>query len=101
VSKWWSPPEGKLNWVPYLYFLQGMGKGYPKSGIKAMVGGWGNPFDQHNMANSLKKRAASGDIELLLETGGFETKGATLEMLKKGPCISFLFTASIAAMPPV
>ena len=175
LKQWWFPPGGKLNWVPYLYFLQGKGKRYPKKGIKAMVGGWGNPFDQHNMANSLKDRTASGDIEfvatfdfsmttscqwsdvvfpatswyenyeltatilhpylqlqqpaikpmfesrtafwvarelakrlnpdfekyyypgldendasqkiieLLLETGGFETKGITLDMLKKGP----------------
>ena len=65
LSKWWSPPGGKLNWVPYLYFLQGKGKRYPKNGVKAMVGGWGNPFDQHNMANGLKDRAASGDIEFV------------------------------------
>ncbi|MBW2065910.1 MAG: molybdopterin-dependent oxidoreductase [Deltaproteobacteria bacterium] len=65
LKEWWFPPGGKLNWVPYLYFLQGKGKRYPKNGIKAMVGGWGNPFDQHNMANRLKERAASGDIEFV------------------------------------
>jgi len=66
LKKWWFPPGGKLNWVPYLYFLQGKGKRYPKNGIKAMVGGWGNPFDQHNMANRLKDRTASGDIEFVV-----------------------------------
>lgn len=66
LAEWWLPKEGKLNWVPYLYFLQGGGKRYPKNGIKAMVGGWGNPFDQHNMANQLKDRAASGDIEFVV-----------------------------------
>jgi anaerobic selenocysteine-containing dehydrogenase len=65
LKKWWFPPGGKLNWVPYLYFLQGKGKRYPKKGIKAMVGGWGNPFDQHNMANRLKDRSSSGDIEFV------------------------------------
>jgi anaerobic selenocysteine-containing dehydrogenase len=65
LKEWWFPEGGKLNWVPYLYFLQGKGKKYPKNGIKAMVGGWGNPFDQHNMANRLKDRAASGDIEFV------------------------------------
>jgi nitrate reductase alpha subunit len=65
LKKWWFPPGGKLNWVPYLYFLQGKGKRYPKKGIKAMVGGWGNPFDQHNMANRLKDRTSSGDIEFV------------------------------------
>jgi len=66
LGHWWLPPEGKLNWVPYLYFLQGHGKRYPEKGIKAMFGGWGNPFDQHNMANRLKDRCASGDIELVV-----------------------------------
>jgi anaerobic selenocysteine-containing dehydrogenase len=66
LSQWWTPKEGKLNWVPYLYFLQGGGKRYPGKGIKAMVGGWGNPFDQHNMANRLKERSASGDIEFVV-----------------------------------
>jgi len=66
LSEWWLPKEGKLNWVPYLYFLQGGGINYPKNGIKAMVGGWGNPFDQHNMANRLKERSSSGDIEFVV-----------------------------------
>ncbi len=66
LGDWWFPPEGRLNWVPYLYFLQGGGKRYPENGIKAMVGGWGNPFDQHNMANRLKERASSGDIQFIL-----------------------------------
>jgi len=65
LKEWWFPTGGKLNWVPYLYFLQGKGKRYPKKGIKAMIGGWGNPFDQHNMANRLKDRTTSGDIEFV------------------------------------
>jgi nitrate reductase alpha subunit len=65
LKEWWFPTGGKLNWVPYLYFLHGKGKRYPKKGIKAMVGGWGNPFDQHNMANRLKDRTTSGDIEFV------------------------------------
>lgn len=68
VKDWWYAPEGKPNWVPYLYFLQGKGKRYPAKGIKAMVGGWGNPFDQHNMANVLRDRAKSGDIEFVVTT---------------------------------
>lgn len=66
LKEWWLPREGKLNWVPYLHFLQGGGKNYPKNGIKAMIGGWGNPFDQHNMANILRDRASSGDIEFVV-----------------------------------
>jgi nitrate reductase alpha subunit len=68
LGAWWSPEGSRLNWVPYLYFLQGKGPGYPRHGIRAMVGGWGNPFDQHNMANVLKDRAASGELEFILTT---------------------------------
>lgn len=65
VSEWWFPKEGTLNWVPYLHFLNSGGPRYPEKGIKAMIGGWGNPFDQHNMSNALKDRSASGDIEFV------------------------------------
>ncbi len=65
LKEWWAPEGTKLNWVPYLHFLQGKGPRYPKNGIKAMVGGWGNPFDQHNMSNILKERATSGELEFI------------------------------------
>jgi nitrate reductase alpha subunit len=68
LGSWWTPEGSRLNWVPYLYFLQGRGPGYPRDGIRAMVGGWGNPFDQHNMANVLKERAGSGELEFILTT---------------------------------
>jgi nitrate reductase / nitrite oxidoreductase, alpha subunit len=66
LQSWWFPEGAKLNWVPYLHFLQGGGPRYPEHGIKAMVGGWGNPFDQHNMSNRLKERATSGELEFIL-----------------------------------
>lgn len=68
LGSWWSPEGSRLNWVPYLYFLQGKGPRYPEHGIRAMVGGWGNPFDQHNMANVLKDRATSGELAFILTT---------------------------------
>lgn len=68
LKNWWFPEGAKLNWVPYLHFLQGKGPRYPAHGIKAMVGGWGNPFDQHNMSNRLKERATSGELEFILTT---------------------------------
>lgn len=68
LKSWWFPEGAKLNWVPYLHFLQGKGPRYPEHGIKAMVGGWGNPFDQHNMSNRLKELATSGELEFILTT---------------------------------
>ena len=66
LKSWWFPEGSKLNWVAYLHFLQGKGPRYPQHGIKAMVGAWGNPFDQHNMSNILKNRAASGELEFIM-----------------------------------
>lgn len=74
VSAWWFPEGSSLNWVPYLYFLRGEGPTYqggeappyPEHGIRAMVGGWGNPFDQHNMSNILKDRARSGELDFIM-----------------------------------
>ncbi len=66
VSAWWFPDRGELNWVPYLHFLQGGGPRYPDRGIRAMVGGWGNPFDQHNLADSLRRKAREGELDFIL-----------------------------------
>jgi len=30
-----------------------------------MIGGWGNPFEQHNMGNTLRERALNHDIEFI------------------------------------
>ncbi|HZD03635.1 MAG TPA: molybdopterin-dependent oxidoreductase, partial [Longimicrobiales bacterium] len=68
LGAWWTPEGSSLNWVPYLHFLQGRGPRYPENGIRAMVGGWGNPFDQHNMANVLKERGTNGELEFILTT---------------------------------
>lgn len=68
LSSWWGVEGGRINWVPYLHFLRGDGINMPESGIRAMVTGWGNPFDQHNMADVLRERATSGELEFLLTT---------------------------------
>ena len=68
LHDWWYATDAVPNWVPYLYFLQGEGPIYPENGIKAMISGWGNPFDQHNMSNILKNRATSGELEFIMTT---------------------------------
>lgn len=69
VAQWWVPDGLKQNWLPWLYVLHGptktMKANYPKHGIKALVVGWGNPFDQHNMANKLREMVESGEIEFV------------------------------------
>ncbi|WP_425800479.1 molybdopterin-dependent oxidoreductase [Desulfitobacterium sp. Sab5] len=70
VAEWWVPEGRKQNWLPFLYMLNGptktMKAKYPKNGIKALIFGWGNPFDQHNMSNILRARVESGEIEFVV-----------------------------------
>lgn len=68
IKSWWFPQSPK--WVPWLYFLHGptqeMAAKYPAQGIKGLIFGWGNPFDQHNMANRLREMAEKGELEFIL-----------------------------------
>lgn len=69
VAQWWVPEGRKQNWLPWLYVLNGptktMKAKYPEHGIKALIVGWGNPFDQHNMSNILRERVQSGELEFV------------------------------------
>lgn len=69
VAEWWVPEGRKQNWLPFLYMLNGptktMKAKYPEHGIKALIVGWGNPFDQHNMSNILRERVESGELEFV------------------------------------
>lgn len=69
VGEWWVPEGKKQNWLPWLYVLHGptktMKAKWPKHGIKALLVGWGNPFDQHNMANKLRNMVETGELEFV------------------------------------
>lgn len=70
VASWWVPEGKKQNWLPWLYVLHGptktMKAPWPKHGIKALITGWGNPFDQHNMANRLREMVDKKELELVV-----------------------------------
>lgn len=72
VSKWWVPEGRKQNWLPFLYVLHGptptMKAKWPKNGIKALIVGWGNPFDQHNMSNKLREMVEKNELEFVVTT---------------------------------
>jgi len=72
TGAWWIPEGTTPNWVPFLYVLHGptptMKAKWPKHGIKALVIGWGNPFDQHNMANRLREMVKTGELEFVVTT---------------------------------
>lgn len=68
VGAWWWPAKPK--YLPWLYVLHGptkeMAAQWPQNGIKAMVIGWSNPFDQHNMADKLRQMVEEGDLEFVV-----------------------------------
>ncbi len=65
----WMVPEGAIkNSCPFHYWVNGptpqMKAKYPKDGFKAIVVGWGNPLEQHNVANWLREQVDAGEIEI-------------------------------------
>lgn len=68
VKEWWFPQ--KPRWTPWLNYLYGptgpMKAPYPQNGFKALIFGWGNPFDQHNMAYRLRQIAEKGELEFIV-----------------------------------
>lgn len=67
----WMVPEGSIKAsCPFHYWVNGptpqMKAVYPKDGFKALVVGWGNPLEQHNVANWLRDAIDTGDIECLV-----------------------------------
>jgi anaerobic selenocysteine-containing dehydrogenase len=70
AAAWWIPENAKRASLPFAYFVNGRTKTmkapYPAHGIKALLTGWGNPLDQHNVANVFKERLESGEIEFML-----------------------------------
>lgn len=78
LGAWWQFKEKPLKWTNFLLWLNKEFREskefkkynkeipYPTNGIKALVFGWGNPFDQHNLANRLKEMASSGELELII-----------------------------------
>ncbi|GFN23627.1 molybdopterin-dependent oxidoreductase [Thermanaeromonas sp. C210] len=68
VKAWWFPRPPR--WLPWLYILHGPTPGmkapWPSQGVKALIFGWGNPFDQHNMAGRLRQMAEKGELEFIM-----------------------------------
>lgn len=69
-GSWFNPPRMKKNSAPFHYAVNGrtphMSASFPKNGYKAIVVGWGNPLEQHNVANWIRNAVDSGDIECLI-----------------------------------
>ena len=70
TASWFMPPNAQKRSYPFHYMVNGttetMAAKPPKHGIKALVIGWGNPFDQHNVANWLREARKSGELECVV-----------------------------------
>jgi anaerobic selenocysteine-containing dehydrogenase len=80
LGAWWGFKDKKNKWMNYLLWMNDEYRNseefrkynkevpHPKNGVKAFIYGWGNPFDQHNMANRMREKASSGELELIVTT---------------------------------
>lgn len=70
TASWFIPPRPKRASAPFHYAVNGrtdtMSASFPESGFKALVVGWGNPFEQHNVANWLRSAKESGELERVI-----------------------------------
>ncbi len=80
LGAWWGFKDKKNKWLNYLLWMNDEYRNseefkkynteipHPKNGVKAFIYGWGNPFDQHNMAGRMREKAANGEMELIVTT---------------------------------
>lgn len=99
----WMVPEGAIkNSCPFHYAVNGptplMKAHYPKDGFKAIVVGWGNPLEQHNVANWLRNALKTGDIECLVCLDFQKTLTAT-EATVTFPCASWYEKTELTTTP--
>ncbi len=99
----WMVPEGAIkNSCPFHYWVNGptplMKAKYPKDGFKAIVVGWGNPLEQHNVANWLRDALASGQIECLVSMD-FQKTLTVAESTVAFPCASWYEKTELTTTP--
>lgn len=70
TASWFMPPKLDKKSTCFNYAVTGrtpqMTAPFPQSGIKALIVGWGNPFEQHNVANWLRSAKESGELECVI-----------------------------------
>ena len=70
-ASWFNPPRMNKHSMSFQYAVTGRTEtmqqnAFPPNGLKALVVGWGNPMDQHNVANWLRSAKESGELECLV-----------------------------------
>lgn len=78
TASWFMPENPKKASAPFHYAVNGrtdtMSATFPEHGFKALVVGWGNPFEQHNVANWLRTAKESGELECVVSFEFQKTK---------------------------
>ncbi len=99
----WMVPEGAVkNSCPFHYWVNGptpqMKAKYPKDGFKALVVGWGNPLEQHNVANWLRNAFETGELECLISMD-FQRTLTVAESTVAFPCASWYEKTELTTTP--
>ncbi len=70
TASWFLPPKLNKKSCAFQYAITGrtpeMTAPFPKEGIRGLVIGWGNPFEQHDVADWLRQARESGEIETVI-----------------------------------
>lgn len=70
TASWFMPEKLDKKSTCFNYAVTGRTKNmtatFPEAGIKAFVIGWGNPFEQHDVDNWLRRARESGEIECVV-----------------------------------
>ena len=99
----WMVPEGAIKAsCPFHYWVNGptadMKAVYPKDGFKALVVGWGNPLEQHNVAGWLRNAIETGDLECVVCLDFQRTLTAT-QATVAFPCASWYEKTELTTTP--
>ncbi len=102
TASWMVPPDAVKASCPFHYAVNGptplMKATYPKDGFKALVVGWGNPLEQHNVADWLRGALASGQIECLVSLD-FQRTLTVAESTVAFPCASWYEKTELTTTP--
>ncbi len=102
TASWFLPEKLNKKSTCFNYAVTGrtdtMSATFPKAGIKAFVIGWGNPFEQHDVDNWLRRAREDGDIECVVTLDFQHTKTVDYSDVAL-PCASWYEKLELTTTP--
>lgn len=102
TASWFMPEKLDKKSTCFNYAVTGrtdtMTAAFPKSGIKAFVIGWGNPFEQHDVDNWLRRAREDGEIECVVVLDFQHTKTVDYSEVTF-PCASWYEKLELTTTP--